>query len=142
MENLQTVAPTTSTPRRWPLFTGGLLLFLAGPALYAVQISLGQLWTAWYMPLLASLGVVLMIVSVRQRWSVMRGAALAFFALLCGGEWYLMLVAAKSPAYTGPAQPGSKLPPFAAALADGTPFTNQDVEQEIRSVLVFNRGRW
>ncbi len=142
MENLQPVAPTTSTPRRQPLFLGGLLLFLAGPALYAVQISLGQLWTAWYMPLLASLGVVLMIASVRQRRSVWRGAALAFFALLCGSEWYLMLVAAKTPAYTGPAQPGSKLPPFAAMLADGTPFSNQDVEQEIRSVLVFNRGRW
>ncbi len=142
MENLQPVVPTTSTPRRRPLFLGGLLLFLAGPALYAVQISLKHLWMAWYMPLLASLGVVLMIASVRQRRGVLRGTALAFFVLLCGGEWYLMLVAAKTPAYTGPAQPGSKLPPFAAVLADGTPFTNQDVEHEVRSVLVFNRGRW
>ena len=142
MENMQPVIPTTSTPRRWPLFTGGLLLFLAGPALYAVQISLKHLWMAWYMPLLASLGVVLMIASVWQRRSVLRGVALAFFALLCGGEWYLMLVASKTPAYTGPAQPGGKLPPFASMLADGTPFTNKDVENEIRSVLVFNRGRW
>ena len=139
MEYLQPVDPT---PRRWPLFIGGLLLFLAGPVLYAVQVSLKHLWTPWYMPLLASLGVVLMIASVRQRRSVWRGAALAFFALLCGGEWYLMLVAAKTPAYIGPAQPGSKLPPFATVLADGTPFTNQDVEHEVRSVLVFNRGRW
>ena len=142
MENLQPVAPTTSTPRLRPLFLGGLLLFLAGPVLNAVQISLKQLWTPWYVPVLASLGVVLMIAAVRQRRSVWRGAALAFFALLCGGEWYLMLVSFKSPAYSGPAQPGSKLPPFAAALADGTPFTNQDVEHEVRSVLVFNRGRW
>ena len=142
METLQPVVPTTCTPRRRPLFIGGLLMFLAGPVLYAVQVALGHLWTAWYLPLLASLGVVLMIVSVRQRRSVWRGAALAFFALLCGGEWYLMLVASKTPVYTGPAQPGSKLPPFAAVLADGKPFTIHDVEQEIRSVLVFNRGRW
>ena len=142
MENLQTVAPTISLPRRRPLFLGGLVLFLAGPVLNAVQILLKHLWTPWYVPVLASLGVVLMIVSVRQRRSVLRGAALAFFVLLCGGEWYLMLVAAKTPAYTGPAQPGSKLPPFATVLADGTPFTNKNVEQEIRSVLVFNRGRW
>jgi hypothetical protein len=142
MENFQTVAPTTSTPRRRPLFLGGTLLFLAGPALYAVQISLGQLWTAWYMPLLASLGVVLMIASMRHRRTVLRSVVLAVFALLCVGEWYLMLVATKTPAYTGPAQPGSKIPPFSATLADGTPFTNTDVEQDIRSVLVFNRGRW
>ncbi len=142
MENPQAVTTTTPPSRCWPFFWAGLLLFLLGPVLYAVQVSLKHLWTPWYVPLLASLSVVLMIAAVRQRRSVLRGAALTFFALLCGGEWYLMLVATKSPIYTGPAQPGGKLPPFAAMLADGTPFTNKDVENEIRSVLVFNRGRW
>ncbi len=142
MENLPAVATTTPAPRRWPFFWAGLLLFLVGPVLYAVQVSLKHLWTPWYVPLMASLGIVLMIASVLQRRSALRGAALVFFALLCGGEWYLMLVATKTPAYTGPAQPGGKLPPFAAMLADGTPFTNKHVENEVRSVLVFFRGRW
>ena len=54
----------------------------------------------------------------------------------------MMLVATKSPTYTGPVQPGGTLPPFSAMRADGAPFTNKDVENEVRSVLVFFRGRW
>jgi hypothetical protein len=57
-------------------------------------------------------------------------------------EWFLVLVATKTPAYTGPAQPGSKVPAFAAMLADGTAFTKDDLEKGIDTVLVFFRGRW
>ena len=141
METDQT-ALSAKAQRRWPLFVVGVLLFVLGPALNFGQMMLGYLWTAWYVPVLATLGVVLMFVSIRQRRGVWRSVGLVLFALMCGGEWYLMLVAAKSPEYTGPARPGSKLPEFAAVLADGAPFTNKDVENELRSVLVFNRGRW
>ena len=142
MENIQTVNSTNALPRRWPLFALGLLLFVVGPVLYFGQISLKQLWTPWYLPALATIGIMLMCASVRQRRGAWRSVGLLLFSLLCVAEWYLMLVAAKTPVYSGPAQAGSRLPSFAATLADGTPFTNKDVENEIRSVLVFNRGRW
>jgi hypothetical protein len=142
MENLPAVATTTPPPRRWPLFWVGLLLFVLGPVLYAVQVSLKHLWMPWYLPLLSSIGVVLMIASVRQRWGALRIAGATLFAVLCGAEWYMLLVAAKTPLYTGPAQPGRKIPEFAATLADGTAFTNKDLENGQRTVLVFFRGRW
>lgn len=137
----QPVAPATP-PQRRPLFAAGVLLFILGPALTFGQMMLGYLWTPWYVPVLMTLGVALMVISVRQRRGVWRSVWLALFALLCGGDWYLMLVASKTPEYSGPARPGNKLPEFMATLADGSPFTNEDVANEIRSVLVFNRGRW
>jgi hypothetical protein len=142
MEDVQPAATATAAPRRWPLFLLGVLLFFLGPALYVVQISLGHLWMPWYLPLLASVGVVLMLMSAWRRRGVLRIAGLMVFVLLCGVEWYLVLVATKTPLYTGPAQPGRKAPAFAATLADGTPFTNLDLEKGIPTALVFFRGRW
>ena len=142
MENLQPAIETTSPPRRRPLFLVGLLLLVVGPAVYFVQVVLKHLWTPWYVPLLASLGMVFMIASVWQRRGAWRCIGLILCALLCGGEWYLMLVAIKSPDYTGPVRLGVKLPEFAATLADGRSFTSKDVEDEGRSVLIFFRGRW
>jgi hypothetical protein len=133
---------TASRRRRWPLFFFGFLLFLVGPAIYAVQISIGQLVMPWYLPVLFSVGLLLMFVSFLQRRGVLRGIALVLFALLCGFQWYLALVATKTPLYTGPAIPGGKLPAFAAALADGTSFTSADVEKGTPTVLLFFRGRW
>ena len=51
-------------------------------------------------------------------------------------------VPARSPAYAGPAQPGRKVPQFAARLADGTPFTSAELERGTWAVLVFYRGHW
>jgi hypothetical protein len=49
MQNLQ---PTTiPPPRRWPLFLVGVLLFVLGPVIYAVQLYYWrQLDMPWHVP--------------------------------------------------------------------------------------------
>ena len=128
--------------RRWPLFLLGIALFLLGPGLYVAQFNMGRLSLPWYLPALASLGVVCMTISVVQRGGVVRIVGLVLFTLICGIESFFILVASRAPVYTGPAQPGAKVPAFATALADGTTFTNQDLEKGDRTVLLFFRGRW
>ena len=130
-------------PRRRPVFLLGVLLFLLGPALYFVMLfGFKYLGMAWYVPILMTAGVLLMFLSVWQRPGVVRGIALALFLLLLAGEWYLVLVATRAPAYTGPAQVGTKLPVFTTSLADGTTFTNKDLESGVPTALVFFRGHW
>lgn len=128
--------------RRWPLFWMGLALFLAGPILNAIEITNGRLTMPWYLPILATLGVLFMIASVWQRGGILRISGLVVFAVLCGLIWFFVLVMSKLPNYTGPAQPGKKVPAFNTKLADGTSFTNEDLEEGDRSVLLFFRGRW
>jgi peroxiredoxin len=53
-----------------------------------------------------------------------------------------LLVAMKSPAYTGPATPGAQVPAFVAKLADGNPFTQKDLQRGTPTVLLFYRGHW
>ena len=142
MGNPQTETVVVSAPRRRPLFMLGVLLFLLGPVLYAVQFSMKHLVTPWYLPILATIGVLFMLVSVQQRRGVLRIAVLALFTLMCGFEWFMLLVGTRVPPYTGPAQLGLKLPAFNAALADGQTFTDKDLEKNIPTVLVFFRGRW
>ncbi len=143
METVSVETATASAPaRRWPLFLVGILLFFLGPVIYAVQVQAKQLETPWYALVLATIGVLLMTASVWQRGGVLRTAGLVLFVLVCGLEWYMVLVTAKTPLYTGPAQPGHKIPAFATALSDGRPFTNDDLESGIPTVLLFFRGRW
>jgi len=136
--------PDADSParRRRPLFLIGILLCILGPALYFGQVYLRHLWTPWYIPMLATLGLVLMLVSARERRSVLRGVALLPFLLLCGLEWYVLLVASRTPEYAGPARPGAKLPAFTAALSDGQALTNRDLAEGQPTALVFFRGRW
>lgn len=138
------VAAVNPPPRRKPLFLAGVLLIILGPVLNFVQISMAKLSTPWYLPILATAGVVCLIASLRQRRSVIRIVFATLFTMLCGGEWYMLLIAAKTPPYTGPAQVGSKVPEFSATLADGTAFTNENLAKggEGRTALIFNRGRW
>jgi hypothetical protein len=124
------------------LFLLGGLLFLAGPAIYFVHVRLQILKMPWYVPVLATVGVLCMAVSVRRRRGVWRSCGLALFVVLCGLEWFFTLSVARSPTYAGPAQVGRRLPEFAAACADGTAFTNKDLEDGHRTALVFYRGRW
>jgi len=144
MENLQpATAAKTAPPRRWPLFSVGVLLFFLGPAIYAVQLGLMKnLGLPWYLPTLASIGVLLMAASLWQRRGVLRSVGLVVFVLVCGLEWFGVLVGPKTPVYTGPAQIGRKLPTFATTLADGRAFTDKDLENGSPTALVFFRGRW
>jgi hypothetical protein len=118
------------------------MLVVAGPVAYWLQVRTRQLWTPWYLPLLATVGVALMVASLRRRRGWVRTILLLPCVLICGMEWYLIGVASRTPAYTGPAQPGQSVPAFRARLADGKPFTEADLKQGTPSVLVFFRGRW
>jgi hypothetical protein len=137
-------ASVSAPPRRWPLFLIGVLLVFLGPAiLYVVQFRMYHLKTPWYVPILASVGVLLMAVSVWQRRGIWRSVGLVLAVVVCGFEWYGLLVAFKLPSYAGPAKPEHKIPAFTTALAKkGESFTNKDLATGKRTVLVFFRGRW
>ena len=129
--------------RRWPFFLIGVLLFLLGPAIYVVQLWLSHLGTTpWYMPILATVAVLLMAVSVWRRRGIVRWAGLILFVVLCALAWFHLLVGTRTPLYTGPAQASHKVPAFATTLADGSAFTDKDLEKGMPTVLLFFRGRW
>jgi hypothetical protein len=128
--------------RHWLLFAAGILLFIVGPPLYLIQFRMKHLFVPWYVPLMATAGVALMVVSLWRRRGIVRAIVLVLFAALCGLEWSMLAVGMKTPLYTGPAQPGRKLPAFTANLADGAPFTEKDLEKGSSTILLFFRGRW
>lgn len=141
-----TTESTTSPPpihsKGRALFWAGIGLCLLGIALYVVDYSLKRLITPWYSPVLATCGVLLLVGSVARRRTVARIVALGLVGLLAVFQWYFLVSLSKLPAYAGPAQAGSKLPAFRTTLADGRPFTEQDLERGKTNVLVFFRGRW
>jgi len=130
----------TASRGRW-LFLLGVLLVFAGPVVYIIQFNMKQLVVPWYAPVLATLGVLLMLASVWRRPGVLRISGLVLFGLVCGFEWFF-IVMARTPVYSGPANPGQKVPAFATTLADGTAFTDQELAKGIPTALVFFRGRW
>src|SRR5262245_18128115 len=135
-------AESASHPRRWPLFLAGIALFLIGPAMYVVQFQLKSLFAPWYAPILATLGAALMVASAWRRGGIARSIGAAFFVIVCGLEWFMLGVGTLTPLYTGPAEIGRKIPVFTTTLADGTPFTEKDLERGNPTVLLFFRGRW
>lgn len=140
MDTTQSVE-MTAKPRGWPLFLAGFLLFLIGPAVYFVAFSMARLTTPWYLPILSTLGVLLMTASLVRRFGILRSIGLAFFMLFCGLQWFMFLVISLNPTYQGPA-PGVAIPAFDAKLADGSTFSNADLEDGKPAVLVFYRGHW
>lgn len=119
----------------------GVGLALLGVAAYIVQISLQRLMTPWYMPMMASLGVLLVILSLFERRTIWRLLALSAVTLLAGAEW-AFLYATRLPPYTGPIVVGRPFPSFETMRADGTPFTQRDLAGDQNNLLVFFRGRW
>jgi hypothetical protein len=120
----------------------GIALFVVGPIAYAIQFSLGMLFVPWYTPILATLGVLCLIAAVRQQPTLGRMIGVAAFALVGAFEWFMLLFGVSSPAYVGPAQVGQKVPAFAAHLASGAAFTDQNLADGGKSVVLFFRGRW
>jgi len=139
MENAPTIKKTAS--RHWLLFILGVLLFVAGPVAFSIQMNMHRLMMPWYIPILATAGVLLMLLSVVRRWGLVRIALLILFVLACGFEW-VALMKSSTPKYVGPAQPGHRLPDFSASLADGRPITTKDFEQGKPTALLFFRGHW
>src|SRR5436190_24192962 len=111
----------TATPKSSgrALMWFGLLAAFAGIGAYVIQFSAKQLTTPWYMPALATLGVVLVAWSIVRARTIWRILALIFVVLLAGFEWTLMFQM-QLPAYAGPAKIGKALPAFVTARADGS----------------------
>lgn len=130
------------SPRRWPLFLIGVACFVLGPVIYIAQMRAGSLVVPWHLPVLATFGALCMAGSAWRHPGAWRIAGLSVFTLLCGLEWFVFGVATKTPAYTGPAQVGTRLPAFAATYADGRAFTDKTLADGNRSVVLFFRGRW
>jgi hypothetical protein len=141
MEN-QTTSDDTTRPRGWPLFLVGLLLILLGPILYVVQFQMAHLTTPWYAPILGTLGVILMLLSLWRGKSVLLKIGFFLGLLFCAFEWFMILQGTTVPHYTGPAQPGEALPSFTATLADGATFSNKDLQNGKPAILLFFRGHW
>jgi hypothetical protein len=137
---------TSAPPRRWPLFLLGVLLFVAGPVAYYIQFRLAYLKMPWYLPALATAGVLLMAVSVWQHPGVWRTIGLVLFAAACGFVWFMALVGLKAPPYTGQTRTDHKVPAFTTTRADREEtenrFTNKDLEDGKATILLFFRGRW
>jgi hypothetical protein len=137
-----TTAHVTSRSHGRAYFWLGIGVSLLGIALCVAQYSLKQLIVPWYLPVLGTVGAVLLLASVALRPSVVRIVVLGLLAALAGFEWYFLLSASRLPAYAGPAQTGKQFPAFATTLADGRPFTEKELQAGMPTVLVFFRGRW
>ena len=138
----QAIAVETMAPaRRRPYFILGMLIFFSGMIIYAAQIATKHFVEPWHVPILGTIGVLLMLLSVVQRPGILRIIGLLIFIALAGMEWFMMLGSKLEP-YAGPAKPGEKLPAFTASFADGSPFAAQNLEDGKATVMVFFRGHW
>jgi hypothetical protein len=139
---------TTSPPIAPPQTGGRLLLWtgvqaaIIGVVAYMVQMIAGRLTTPWYAPALATLGALLILVSLLRRFTVLRILALLPIGALAAFEWWLILLGSAQPAYSGPVAQGKPFPEFTAARADGTTFTQEQLKGEQDTVMVFFRGHW
>jgi len=146
METMQKPLPASppvarSRGRLWLWL--GVGLFLIGFALYFLQaFQFKHLVTPWYLPILFTLGVLLVVVSVRQRPTWTRIIALLVLGLLCAGEWYFILSMSRLTEYNGPVQVDKMIPEFTTTFADGISFTEKDLQKGTPTVLVFYRGHW
>jgi hypothetical protein len=133
--------PANERPLGRATFWLGIAACLLGPALAVAQFSLNYLIVPWYSPALATLGALLLLVSLARRRSVLRIAAFVVVAAFAGFQW-VSLASLGLPAYEGPVRAGRQLPAFRTTLADGRPFTDADFRDGSRRVMVFFRGRW
>ncbi len=131
-------------PRRYPgrlLVALGLLLAALGLIGYVAQLAAHRLNTPWYLPIAATVGAALLVAALWQARSVWRILALVLVVLFAAAAWAFLL-GTRLPAYAGPVAAGKAFPDFTTERADGTPFTQRDLEGDQDNVLVFFRGRW
>ncbi|MFL5329496.1 MAG: hypothetical protein ACJ8C4_11330 [Gemmataceae bacterium] len=134
----------TSAPLRSgrSLLLLGIFLALAGMGAYFAQVSAHILFTPWYMPILATFGVVLIVAALAKRRTVTRWVFLVLFGGLAALQWSAFLWMFATPAYAGPVKVGLPFPPFTTTLADGAAFSQENLKSDKNSILLFFRGRW
>jgi hypothetical protein len=120
----------------------GLLLVVLSILLWPVQLWAGYLFTPWYVPVLATLAAVVVLMSLWRRRTIVRGVALVVCTLLAGFLVFAFVVLARVPPYTGPLHAGKPFPAFRAVRADGASFTQDELRGGQNTFVVFFRGRW
>jgi hypothetical protein len=138
------MASAATAQRRYPgrqFLWAGIVLAILGPAAYALQLWARQLFTPWYVPIVGTLGLALIIMALVYARSAGRVMVLVLVGILAAGEWTLMLTVAKLPAYAGPLEVGKPVPAFETQLADGSGFRSGDLNGKQNTLLVFFRGR-
>jgi hypothetical protein len=141
---MSTTAPPLAPPKsggRLLLWTG-ILAAILGIVAYMVQMNAAHLTTPWYVPALATIGTLYIVLSLRRRFSVWRLLALLLVGALAAFEWWFILSVSALPAYNGPVKVGQPFPEFTAARADGQPFTQDSLKGDQDTVMVFFRGHW
>ncbi len=142
MTDVSTTTTAIDRSRGRGLLWAGIVVGLLGIPLYVVQFQMGMFTVPWYQPALAALGVLLLLGAVARRRSITRLIALVLVAAFAGLDSYFVVSMSKLPSYEGPARVGQKMPAFRTVKADGTPFTEKELQSGKFNVLVFNRGRW
>jgi hypothetical protein len=128
-------------PGRWLLWLG-IVLGLLGPVIYIFQLRANHLTTPWYVPMLGTIGALLIFAALVQARSVWRVLALLLIGVMAGGEWFILTRFLNLPAYTGPVHEGLALPQFSTLLVNGSSFTRDNLKSPQNTVLVIFRGRW
>ena len=132
---------TSRHPGRYLLLLG-VFLAVGGYALnFLLTFAAKILVTPWYAPLLGTLGLALIILALMRSRSIWRWTVVVIFTLLVGFQWFALL-AMRLPDYTGPVKDGQPFPAFATTLADGSAFTQADLQGDQNTVMVFFRGHW
>ena len=144
MTTTPTVSSPTATSAGRRLFWLGITLPVLGIVFMFVQFSALQIIdvTPWYVPVSATLGVLFLLFSRLQRRSIPRVVALSFVTVLAVLEWVFFGTMLKLPTYQGPAEVGRMIPAFQTTLANGSSFTEKNLQEGSSSVFVFFRGRW
>jgi hypothetical protein len=140
--NVPTTLPAVERSRGRKYLWAGIAVSLLGLVAVFAQFGLKIMGVPWYSPALATLGALLLLVAVVRRRTIPRMIALVLIAALAGFEWFVLGSLMKLPAYEGPAQAGKQFPVFHATYADGQTFTDADLRDGSRRVMVFFRGRW
>jgi hypothetical protein len=134
------LAATRQYPGRLYLALG-LIVPVLGIVGFGVQMWMERLTMPWYVPIAATLGVLLILASLIQARSLWRVLALLLVVLIAGAAWAI-LYGMRLPRYNGPVAEGQAFPAFHTARADGSEFTDRDLQGDKHNVLVFFRGRW
>jgi len=141
MNETNRITGTSRHPGRLYLVLG-VLAPLVGIGIYVGQLQAKILIAPWYVPILATLGVLLLATALVRSRSVWRWLAMLVFTLLAAGQWLMMLVLLSAPDYTGPVRVEQPFPDFTTTLADGSTFTQQSLKGDKNTIMVFFRGRW
>lgn len=138
---LSPVSRVNRQPGRWLVWLG-LFSCLIGPLLYGILIREKMLLVPWFAPILGTVGVVLLLLALLQARTISRIIVLIVVSLITAFEWFFLFSLSVLPTYAGPAVVGHPFPAFHTQLADGSPFTQDNLKGEQNTAMIFFRGRW